>query len=133
MNTHPYLTFALKAVGRTVFVDMDGTILKAFDIPETINGNRLMWWNENLDVTDIILYRALYLVALKALGCKLVVWTNRPVAKKAITIKALGIFAMLFSDFQFHSGKKKSSSDMLVIDDDKRYKTDTCLIVEKIK
>ena len=133
MTTSPFLSFARRAIGKTVFVDMDGTILKAFEIPTNIVGNKLVWWNDNLDVTDVILTRALYLVALKALGCKLVVWTNRPATKKDITLKALGLFGHLFSEFQFHGGKKVATADMLIIDDDKKYMGINTLTVTKIK
>lgn len=133
MTISPFFTFARRALGRTVFVDMDGTILKAFEIPAYVTGNKLMWWNQNLDVTDIILNRALYLVILKALGCKLVVWTNRPESKKDITIKALGIFSALFSEFQFHAGKKVANADMFIIDDDKKFAGINTLTVTKIK
>jgi len=86
-----------------------------------------------LDVTDVILNRALFLVVLKMLGCKLIVWTNRPLSKKDVTIKALGIFSILFSDFQFFCGKKVANENMLIIDDDKKFAGINTLTVEKIK
>ena len=128
-----YFDFFKKAIGQKVFVDVDGTILKSFEIPDDVKGNKLVWWNENLDVTDKLYFRLLYLAGLKLMGSELVVWTNRAEHHKEMTLKALGLFRYLFSDFQFHCGKKAKqyNSSMLVMDDDKRYNGDNSLIVVK--
>lgn len=134
MKTNEVVNFIKKVSRQTVFVDVDGTILKSFKIPENVTGNKLVYWNENLTKTSIIFSRIAICIILKIVGCKLVIFTDRGENHKNITIDALGIFKNLFSDFQFYAGKKHNfyNPEMFLIDDNKKFVGKNTLTVEKI-
>ena len=129
-----YFNFAIKAIGKTIYVDVDGTILCNFNIPSDVQGSKLEWWTNNLDVTKKITSRLMFLAVLKFFGSKLVIWTNRSEQHKNVTVKSLGIFVHLFSDMQFFGGAKSKNfnSNMFLMDDDKSFKGTNVLTVKRM-
>lgn len=125
--------FIRNSARKTVYVDVDGTILESMKIPSGVK-NAFVYWNENLSVTKIIWSRILILAVLKLLGSKLVIWTNRSIIHADVTFKSLGMTKNLFSEFYFYNGDKSKfyNKDMRLIDDDKKYLGVNTLTVEKI-
>ena len=134
MKPNEIFNFLKNAMGNTVYVDVDGTLMRSFEIPENVEGNKFLWWNENLAPTKILYTRIFLCAILRMLGSKLIIWTNRSNAHKGMTIKSLGLAKFLFSDFRFFEGEKKGTynKNMFVIDDDKRYKGTRTLNVQKV-
>lgn len=122
-------------LGGYAFIDMDGTILKKFRLPggdeclvgdsrTLLNGmSALEWWKANLQPTAVIKRRLPLLYLLKALGVKLIVWTNRCPQHETVTRKALGVHARLFNHMLFYDGQKGKCNWLLgpVLDDDPKY------------
>jgi hypothetical protein len=127
--------FILNAIGKTIYVDVDGTILRNLAIPESVPAKeKFFWWKENLGKSDIIFSRLVLCIILRMLGCKLVIWTNRGEEHRDVTMQSLGFAKYIFSNFEFHNGKKSKtySADKIVIDDDARYKNNYTLHVDTI-
>lgn len=109
------------------YIDLDGCLLKRFRCPPHLKlygSQALVWWMENLKPTPIIYRRLALLYVLRALGVRLVIWTNRQcnVHHLNVTHKALGQHMWLFSEMQFRGGLK--IQDILtgpVMDDQKAY------------
>lgn len=122
--TSPVWKFIFAAVkaGR-VYIDIDGTLLKKYPVPEYVDaGRKLKWWIENLAPTPVIKRRLPLLYLLYILGVKLIVWTNRGPSHEGVTRKALGFHANLFSRFEFHDGLKDATDPQgPVMDDQRKY------------
>lgn len=108
------------------FVDVDGTLVKRFQIPAdgpVITGlTPLEYWKEFLPPMPLIKRRLPLLYLLRALGVRLYVWTNRGEANKPQTLESLGIHARLFSDFLFFDGLKFTEWHTgPIMDDDVKY------------
>jgi hypothetical protein len=131
------LKFIFDAVkyGRA-YIDVDGTILKKFPVPDYVDADRkLKWWKDNLAPTAVIRRRLPLLYLLRALGVKLIIWTNRSPQHEYVTRKALGRHANLFSLFQMYDGQKDINHPMgPVMDDQEKYinKTFNGLLVEAL-
>jgi hypothetical protein len=134
MKANEMFNFLKNAIGKTIYVDVDGTILRSFQIPADVKGNKFFWWKKNLAPTKMIYSRIFFCFVLWLCGSKLIIWTNRSNAHKSMTVKNLGLAKFMFSEFRFFEGEKKATykKDMFVIDDDRRYRGERTLNVVKI-
>lgn len=124
---------------RVAYIDCDGCILEKFEVPGNISPPfRLLWWNLNLAPTPVIRRRLFLLYALRLLGVRLVLWTNRGVQHWPVTHAALGKHVELFSSLRFRGGAKiVDRLDGPVMDDDPVYFTcapnfGNCLLVKSL-
>ena len=123
--------FFKMVAGKTVHVDVDGTLVKSYVVPAEVPAReKLSYWTNNLDVTEKLYSRLFFCVALRLIGTKLIIWTNRSESHRDVTFKALGIFRHIFSEFEFHAGKKVLSNNMFAIDDS--LKGENVLTVERL-
>jgi hypothetical protein len=119
------IAFVVAAVrcGRA-YIDVDGTLLKSFVVPETVPENqRLWWWSFNLVPTPRIWSRIALCCVLRLLGVRLVIWTNRRTMFEPMTRQALGVFQHLFSEWWFMGGWKETLTMRrgVVMDDQAKY------------
>lgn len=105
------------------YIDVDGCILKKFPVPTHVFSHAaLSWWKENLQPTEIVRSRIALLYVLRALGVRLVLWTNRANEHRPVTYRALGRHRDLFSELRFYNGAKDRSQPVgPVMDDDAKY------------
>lgn len=109
------------------YIDCDGCILKKFPVPEHIEGGfRLLWWNTNLEPTQLIWHRLLLLYFLRLFGVRLILWTNRGLQHWDVTITSLSKHIRLFDELHFRNGLKiEDRLNGPVMDDDENYFTCT--------
>ena len=115
---------------KKIYVDVDGTLLDGsldamFKESISLNGfDKTLAWYESCNVNNLKLNMELIneLIALKEMGYVLVLWTNRGVANKQMTIDNLGVYWHMFSSHEFHDGKKgKCVLDGVVYDNESKY------------
>jgi hypothetical protein len=123
MKTLKFIASALK-YGRA-YIDVDGTILKKYPVPDYVDADRkLKWWSDNLAPTPVIKRRLPLLYFLRALGVKLYAWTNRSPQHEGVTRKALGRHQGLFYRYQMYDGRKSASyTQGPIMDDQEKYIT----------
>jgi len=102
---------------KTVYVDMDGTVLdsthdhwyqsmvKTIGEPEAIKTYRKVTDVDNLKINMPLI---MALQVLKAAGYELILWTNRGEAQRPMTEANLGEYNNLFSDSIYGAGEKKA-------------------------
>lgn len=122
------LLFVCSAVRhRRAYVDLDGTLLYRMRCPPTERERGYMdplaWWHSNLTVRPIVRRRLVLCYALRLMGVRLTVWTNRYGVHQDVTVRSLGRHAWLFDrPIDYCSGMK----DQVplygpVIEDQERY------------
>ncbi len=102
---------------RTLYVDVDGTLLSNdLDIMFAIHG--VQWYEQqSIDNLPKRHWLLVVLLMLRVIGFRLVLWTNRGLVNKTATKRNLGVWWYLFSDHQFHEGRKEKPSRGWTIDD----------------
>lgn len=115
---------------KKIFVDVDGTLLDGSldlrfkDLVNAEGFEKAVVWYESCGINDLKLNMDLIdeLIALKEMGYELVLWTNRGLANKQMTIENLGVYWHMFSSHEFHEGKKgKCVLDGVVYDNESKY------------
>lgn len=93
---------------KTIYVDMDGTLLHGeLDRLYIAMGKDMNWYNQQYVDNLAINYRLVrVLKKLKKRGHKLVLWTNRGEKQIGMTNANLGELWHLFDEHQFHNGMK---------------------------
>lgn len=103
------------------YIDCDGTLVEKFPVPPGIEVP-LLWWSENLQPTARKRGPILLCRLLKAMGVRLILWTNRGWQHEVVTRRALGRHWYLFDEVQFRGGLKiQDRLDGPVMEDDARY------------
>lgn len=118
------LRFLLSAhVAGVAYIDVDGCILEKFPVPSRVSKHiALEWWKANLRPTPIVWQRIALLYVLRALGVRLILWTNRAPKHRAVTWRALGRHWDLFSEMRFYDGEKEYALPSgPVMDDQEKY------------
>jgi hypothetical protein len=138
------LTFAQVAGGRMswfrfarsalrqghAYIDFDGTLAYSVTVEGSFvpggPSDLLTAWKEKVHAAGrgrLILPRLCFLLALRALGVRLHVWTNRGPEMRQVTQRTLGRWSTLFDSMEFHGGKKGDSIPAFgpVLDDEPKY------------
>lgn len=119
-------------INKTILVDIDGTLLdgshdnwfinmvKTIGQEQAVATYRKVTNKDNLTINETLM-KQLYIA--KAKGAKIVLWTNRGEAQRAMTEANLGEHMNLFSDSIYGAGKKTemvSHNVYTVIDNEER-------------
>lgn len=115
-----------------IYVDMDGTLVSnaldnifkemvgAYGTEEAVKIYNGLY----VDDLEINMPLVKKLVTMKKRGHKVIVWTNRGLSQKEMTMKNLSSVIDLFDDFVFCGGAKKAQRvNGVVIDNDTTYTT----------
>lgn len=121
--TWGFICAAIKA--RRAYIDVDGTLVEGFkfpaDGPTITRLTPLEYWRYFLPALPLVKKRLPLLYLLRALGVKLILWTNRGDGERLVTLESLGGYVGLFTDLQFHNGTKRAPLDGPTMDDQIKY------------
>jgi len=124
-----------RGIAKKVYVDWDGTMVPDWcnsiymrKVKEVGTLAALAWyekneelWDRTMELNKVLLFT---LLAYKAKGYKIIIWTNRFPCQEANMKRNLGAWIYLFDDFQFHCGfKSKIKLDGILYDNDPKYAT----------
>lgn len=126
-----YLRFIVSAIWhRRAYIDFDGTLSRTVLVGESFvaggDNTFLSEWQRKVNSihrTRLVMRHILLLLALRAFGVNLYLWTNRGSEMRAATLRSIGGWRWLFDGVQFYSGEKSKSMPGFgpIIDDEAKY------------